>query len=121
MLFGIEVSGEAAAGVIVALIGGGTALAVGGLKLWGEFTKVRAALGAPNGNGSLTEMSTKLLAGQAGQDRRLAALESSQHHQLRRLDDAQSQLAQVGGRLDETRWQLEQVDERLADVERLAG
>lgn len=110
----IELTGEALAAIVAAAIGGWVALIVGGLKLWGEFTRVRSALGQPNGDGSLVDMAQQLLRGQTGQDSRLASLERGQIDQARQLDVVDTRLEHVDTRLEVVDTRLDDVDERLA-------
>ena len=61
--------------LIASLIGPG-ALTV--LNRWGTKRELERRVGTPNGKGNLVEMCESILAGQAGQDNRLARIESRQ-------------------------------------------
>lgn len=99
-----EVAGEligAVALVLVAVIG------VIGERTRRNARDARNAIGSPNGQGNVTQMLERVLdglsdvvAGQAGQDRRLANLEGGQH--LLKLDqqDTRENVARLAGRVD---------------------
>lgn len=63
--------------VQVALIGAIGVIGAAGFGFLGVVIQsIRKAVGEPNGHGDISAMLAKLLDGQAGQDKRLASLES---------------------------------------------
>lgn len=54
---------------------------------------LRSAVGTPNGHGDLVQMAEALLSGQAGQDRRLAKLETGQAEHAARIDQVEQTLS----------------------------
>ena len=55
--------------------------------------QAREAIGEPNGDGTVVQMCERILAGQAGQDNRIARLEGRQH-------EIRDDLARLTGRVD---------------------
>ncbi len=99
--------------VTVALVTTAGALGVAAIGVWGEAVRraakeAREAIGTPNGEGTAIQMLERILAGQAGQDNRIARLEGGQH-QLRQ-DQARTRedVDALTGRVDV----LERTDRR---------
>lgn len=85
--------------VVVAFVGViGAAIRLG-FKVWDELADLRRdqerRIGTPNGHGNVVEMSEKLLAGQAGQDSRLAVLERESIRQAAAQKDQGERLGLV--------------------------
>ncbi len=59
------------------------------------------AIGTPNGQGNVVQMLERILAGQTGQDNRLARLEAHQHDHETRLAVVEGQLRSCPARQDQ--------------------
>jgi len=93
---------------VITTLGGLVVAIVGANSILGKRSsdRLERAVGVPNGQGNLVQMAERILAGQAGQDNRLAKLEAGQAQQaidLARLEQAQqntrAEVARVEGRV----------------------
>jgi hypothetical protein len=82
---------QAIASVIAALVLAGLGALGEGIRR--NAKQARQAIGEPNGDGTVVQMCERILAGQAGQDNRIARLEGGQH--VIRED-----VARLAGRVD---------------------
>lgn len=81
------------------LITGGFSVVVALIALVDHRT--RKAIGTPNGQGNVVEMLGKLLAGQTGQDARLAEIEARQNTTDGQLQHIEGRLVRIEERLPE--------------------
>lgn len=82
--------------VLVAIIAAVGVIGAAGFGFLGVVVQnLRKSIGEPNGHGNLVQMAEKLLAGQAGQDRRLAKLEHGQAEHAQRLDRVERQVSDL--------------------------
>jgi hypothetical protein len=84
----VQVAALSAAGLVFA-----TAVGTFGEIIRRQAKATRQAVGEPNGAGNVVEMLERILAGQTGQDNRIARLEGGQH-QIR------EDVARLTGRVD---------------------
>lgn len=76
---------------IIGVVGVIGAAGFGTLGVW--ISSVKKSIGTPNGHGDLVHMAEALLAGQAGQDKRLAQLEHGQAQHATRITQVEQTLA----------------------------
>lgn len=81
------------------LITGGFSVVVALIALVEQ--RMRKAIGTPNGQGNVVEMLGKLLAGQTGQDARLAEIEARQNTTDGQLQYIEGRLVRIEERLPE--------------------
>lgn len=62
-----------------------------------KVDRVGESIGTPNGQGNLVQMAEQLLAGQADQDQRLAAIEARLGRDDTRLIEIDQRLSQIDG------------------------
>lgn len=76
-----------------ALVGGGFAVVVALIGVLDHRT--RKSIGVPNGKGNVVQMLEKILAGQTGQDSRLASIEARQNRFEGRLGKIETHLGTI--------------------------
>lgn len=97
----LAVAGLTAAGVVLAaVVPAALALVADSRRKSAELAATRSqveqaaqAIGEPNGSGNVVQMLESILAGQAGQDNRIARLEGGQH-------EIRTHVARLEGRVD---------------------